>query len=86
MDDAGGQRAQVCSYKNKFWRSKVQHGDYNNAVLYTWKLLSVDLNHSHHTKRLKLMSTMWGNGCLNDLDLANCSIMYMFIKSSHCTF
>lgn len=52
----------------------------NNAALCTWKLLRVDLNHSHHP--LKEL-TMWGEGCVHYLDVENHSTIYMYVKSSH---
>ena len=35
----------------------------NSTILYTWKLLRVDLKHSHHQKKKKL--TIWGDVCVN---------------------
>lgn len=52
----------------------------NNTALYTWKLLRIDLKHSHQKKK-KL--TLWGVGCVNYHDLCNHCTMY--IKSLHCT-
>ena len=40
----------------------------NNTVLYTWNLLTVDLECSLHQKKTQTnpkLVTMWGDGCVN---------------------
>lgn len=50
-------------------------------ILYTWKLLRVEFKHSHQ-KQKEL--TIWGDECVNYLDLCNQHTMNKYIKSSWC--
>ena len=64
------QRIQTCSYKMNKSRMVIT---VNNAVLYTWHLIRLDLKHSH-TKKLN----MWTEGYANFLDLGHHSTMYVY--------
>ena len=58
----------------------------NNAVLCTWKLFRVCINHSlahTHTRKELIMLVMWGDGYVNNLDLVKHPIIYMCITPSH---
>lgn len=39
----------------------------NNTVLHTWKMFRVDLKQSHYKQK----TTIWGDECVNSLDLDN---------------
>lgn len=43
----------------------------NNMVFYTWKLLGVELKHSHNKKRA-------GGGCVNYFDLDNHFTIFIY--------
>lgn len=53
----------------------------NNVVLSMWKLLRVDLKCSYHTHTP--MFIMWGNECVNYLNIGDHYTVYMNIKSSY---
>ena len=57
----------------------------NNTILCTWQLLRVNLKHSYHTQKELTMLTMWGDGCVNYLDLCNPSTIYAYQIIMSCT-
>ena len=78
-----GQRVRTFSYKRESFEVSMYSIAMilaNDSVLYTWKRLTVDLQHSFPLSILKL--TMYSDGCANCLDLGNHATMYTYIKSS----
>lgn len=52
----------------------------NNTVLCTWKLLRVNLKHSHYLKIFFKKLAMWVDRCVNHHDYGNHPTIYISIK------